>query len=67
MNKQRRQLGWAKETDVIPKLEGMEVEFDEKVTLFPVELEEIRQVAPKSSSRTSRNGNNGNKGRLTWR
>ena len=65
MNQQRRQLGWAKETDVTPKLEGMEVEFDEKVTLFPVELEEIREVAPKRSSqtRTSRNGNNG---RLGW-
>jgi hypothetical protein len=63
MNQQRRQLAWAKETDVVPKLEGMEVEFDEKVTLFPVELEEIREVAPKSSSRTSRNGN----GKATWR
>jgi len=64
MNQQRRQFAWAKETDVIPKLEGMEVEFDEKVTLFPVELEEIREVAPKRSSRTTRNGN-GN-GRLKW-
>jgi hypothetical protein len=63
MNQQRRQLAWAKETDAVTKLEGMEVEFDEKVTLFPVELEEIREVAPKRSQ-TSRNGNNG---KATWR
>jgi hypothetical protein len=42
--------GFAKDTDIIPKLEGMEVEFDEKVTLFPVELEEMRDVAPKRRS-----------------
>jgi hypothetical protein len=48
--------GLSDDTDVIPKLEGMEVEFNEKVTLFPVELEEIREVAPKSSSSKSRNG-----------
>lgn len=46
--------GFAQDTDVIPKLEGMEVEFDEKVTLFPVELEEIRDVVPVSSQRTAR-------------
>jgi len=51
-----RARGLAEETDIIPKLEGMEVEFDEKVTLFPVELEEIREVAPKSSSGKPRNG-----------
>lgn len=56
MNSKRKQLGWAQDTDVIPKLEGMEVEFDEKVTLFPVELEEIREVAPKRSSSSPRNG-----------
>jgi hypothetical protein len=56
MNTTRKQLGWAQETDVIPKLEGMEVEFDEKVTLFPVELEEIREVVPKKSSVKARNG-----------
>jgi hypothetical protein len=56
MNPKRKQLGWAQETDVIPKLEGMEIEFDEKVTLFPVDLEEIRDVAPKRSSVGSRNG-----------
>ena len=56
MNAQRKQLGWAQETDVIPKLEGMEVEFDEKVTLFPVELEEIREVTPRNSSAAMRNG-----------
>ena len=57
MNPKRKQLAWAKETDVIPKLEGMEIEFDEKVTLFPVELEEIRDVVPKRPSVRSRNGN----------
>ena len=57
MNPKRRQLGWAQETDAVTKLEGMEVEFDEKVTLFPVELEEIRDVAPRSSSGATRNGN----------
>lgn len=48
--------GFAQDTDIIPKIEGMDVEFDEKVTLFPVELEEIRDIAPKSSSRTARGG-----------
>lgn len=56
MNSKRKQLGWAQDADVIPKLEGMDVEFDEKVTLFPVELEEIREVAPKRSSSSTRNG-----------
>ena len=56
MNSKRKQLGWAQEADDIPKLEGMEVEFDEKVTLFPVELEEMREIAPKRSSVGSRNG-----------
>ncbi|HEU4766261.1 MAG TPA: hypothetical protein VFS77_02775 [Pyrinomonadaceae bacterium] len=56
MNPKRKQLGWAQETDVIPKLEGMEIEFDEKVTLFPVDLEEIRDVVPKRSSVAARNG-----------
>ncbi len=46
--------GFAQDTDVAPKLEGMDVEFDEKVTLFPVELEEIRDVAPKSKQRATR-------------
>ena len=55
MNQQRKQFGRAQDTDVIPKLEGMEVEFDETVTLFPVELEEIREIAPKRSP-TSSNG-----------
>lgn len=55
MNRKQKSRGFAQDTDVIPKLEGMEVEFDEKVTLFPVELEEIRDVAPKSAQRTTRN------------
>ena len=53
---QKPRLGSAQDTDVGPKLEGMDVEFDEKVTLFPVELEEIRDLAPKSASRTARGG-----------
>lgn len=56
MNTKRKAGGFAQDTDIIPKLEGMEVEFDEKVTLFPVELEEIRDVAPKSTRRTARGG-----------
>jgi hypothetical protein len=44
------------EADVLPKLEGMEIEFDEKVTLFPVELEETHDVVPKRSSGATRNG-----------
>lgn len=55
MNPKQNPYGLAQETDVIPKLEGMEVEFDEKATLFPVELQEIREVTPK---RTSANGRN---------
>lgn len=53
MNKKIKQgaRGFAQDTDIIPKLEGMEVEFDEKVTLFPVELEEIREVVPKNTAR----------------
>lgn len=54
MKTKRTSRGFAQDTDIIPKLEGMEVEFDEKVTLFPVELEEIRDVAPKSAGRTKR-------------
>jgi len=54
MKTKRTSRGFAQDTDVIPKLEGMEVEFDEKVTLFPVELEEIRDVAPKSAQRMAR-------------
>ncbi|MCA1578671.1 MAG: hypothetical protein LC794_15060 [Acidobacteria bacterium] len=56
MNPKRKQLGWAQETDAVPKLEGMEIEFDEKVTLFPVDLEEIRDVVPKRSPGATRNG-----------
>lgn len=56
MNPKRKQLGWAQEIEITSKLEGMEVEFDEKVTLFPVELEEIRDVAPKSPAASTRNG-----------
>jgi hypothetical protein len=41
----------AQDTDLVPKLEGMDIEFDEKVTLFPVELEEIRDIASKKSVR----------------
>jgi hypothetical protein len=54
MNLKPRPRGFAQDTDVGPKLEGMEVQFDEKVTLFPVELEEIRDLAPKSAPRTTR-------------
>lgn len=58
MNMKRKQhaRGFGQDTDVIAKLEGMDVEFDEKVTLFPVELEEIRDLAPKGSQRTARVG-----------
>lgn len=51
MKTQRTARGFAQDTEVTPKLEGMEVEFDEKVTLFPVELEEVRDVMPKKSTR----------------
>ncbi len=51
MKTKRTAHGFAQDTEVIPKLEGMEVEFDEKVTLFPVELEEVRDVMPKKSTR----------------
>lgn len=46
--------GFAQDTDIVPKIEGMDIEFDEKVTLFPVELEEIRDAVPKPASRTTR-------------
>jgi hypothetical protein len=48
--------GFAQDTDIIPKIEGMDVEFDEKVTLFPVELEEVREVVPKKTKTRSRAG-----------
>lgn len=54
MNIKRKPRGFAQDSDIIPKLEGMEVEFDEKVTLFPVELEEIREMAPKSLQQPKR-------------
>ncbi|MBI3777075.1 MAG: hypothetical protein HY273_16275 [Gammaproteobacteria bacterium] len=54
MKRKHHARGFGQDTDVIPKLEGMEVEFDEKVTLFPVELEEIRDMAPKGSQRMVR-------------
>ncbi len=41
-------------SDIVPKLEGMEVEFDEKVTLVPVELEEMRDLTPKGERRPAR-------------
>jgi hypothetical protein len=56
MNTKKTSYGFAQEADVVPKLEGMEIEFDEQVTLFPVELEEIREVAPKSVAANGRNG-----------
>jgi hypothetical protein len=55
MNK-RRLRSYARSDDIVPKLEGMEVEFDEKVTLFPVELEEIRSVGPWGGKSARRNG-----------
>ena len=55
MNK-RRLRSYARGDDIAPKLEGMEVEFDEKVTLFPVELEEIRSLAPRGGKSARRNG-----------
>ncbi len=55
MNTKQNSFGLAQEIDVIPKLEGMEVEFDEKATLFPVELEEIREVTPTRTSANRRN------------
>ncbi len=54
MKQKRKARGFAQETEIVPKLEGMEIEFDEKVTLFPVELEEMRNVVPKTTSRTTR-------------
>ena len=55
MNNKRNERGFAQDTGIIPSVEGMEVEFDEKVTLFPVELEEIRDVAPRRSQGTRSN------------
>ena len=54
MKQKHKARGFAQETEIFPKLEGMEIEFDEKVTLFPVELEETRDVVPKPASRTTR-------------
>lgn len=54
--RQTRAPGFAQESDIITKIEGMDVEFDEKVTLFPVELEEIRDVVAKRSSPARRGG-----------
>lgn len=56
MNPKRKQFARMYEAEVLPKLEGMEIEFDEKVTLFPVELEETHDVVPKRSSGATRNG-----------
>lgn len=56
MNPKRKQFARMYEADAVPKLEGMEVEFDEKVTLFPVDLEEMHDVVPKRSSTATRNG-----------
>lgn len=55
MNTKRNSFGFAQETDLIPKLEGMEVEFDEKATLFPVELEETHEITTKRTSASGRN------------
>lgn len=54
MKQKHKARGFAQEAEIVPKLEGMEIEFDEKVTLFPVELEEIRNVTLKPASRTTR-------------
>lgn len=51
MTTQGKASGLAQGPDIVTKLEGMAIEFDEKVTLFPVELEEIRDMVPKKSTR----------------
>ena len=54
MKTKRTSHGFSDGSDIISKVEGMEIEFDERVTLFPVELEEMRDVLPQRGSRTTR-------------
>jgi hypothetical protein len=54
MNEKRTARGLAQDGDIVPRVEGMEVLFDEKVTLFPVELEEIRDLVPQGTTRAPR-------------
>ena len=56
MNEFRRKAGSFSDEDepALTQLEGMQVEFDEKVTLFPVELEEVRELSPAVSRRAVR-------------
>jgi hypothetical protein len=56
MRTRRRIRSRALSDEIVPKLDGMEIEFDEKVTLFPVDLEEIRTVAPQAGKAVRRNG-----------
>lgn len=49
-------FGGAERDSPAPKLEGMEVLFDQKVTLFPVRLEEIRDAAPRARRSRRRAG-----------
>jgi hypothetical protein len=54
MNPKRTSHGFAQDGGIIDRIEGMEIEFDEKVTLFPVDLEEIRDLVPRATTRPSR-------------
>ena len=59
MKTKRQSRSRAQSDEIVPKLDGMEIEFDEKVTLFPVELEEVRAVAPHAGKAVRRNGSAG--------
>jgi len=52
MNNKRTSHAFSDDTEITQKLDGMEVEFDEKVTLFPVDLQEIRGVFRQATKRT---------------
>lgn len=56
MRTRQRVRSRALSDELVPRLDGMEIEFDEKVTLFPVDLEEIRSVVPQRGRAVRRNG-----------
>ncbi len=54
MKTKRKSRSMSDDSEIVAKVEGMEIEFDEKVTPFPVELEEMRDVFPQRASGTTR-------------
>lgn len=54
MNPKRTSRSFAQDGDIIDRIEGMQIEFDEKVTLFPVDLEEVRDLVPRATTPPSR-------------